>query len=52
MSLPLHLGLEHPSALWIVAVAFLAFVAGLAVNLYRSYRSGASPNGVSDNESA
>jgi len=52
MSLPLHLGLEHPSALWIVAVAFLAFVAGLGVNLYRSRRSGSSPDAVSDDGSS
>ncbi|MFD1685171.1 hypothetical protein [Halobellus litoreus] len=52
MPVPLHLGLEHPSALWIVAVGFLAFVAGLGVNLYRSRRSETSPDAVSDEESA
>jgi len=33
---PLHVGLEHPNLLWIAAAGLLAFVAGLAVNLYRS----------------
>jgi len=36
MTLPLHLGIEHPSLLWLVAVGLLAFLAGLVVNLYRS----------------
>ena len=33
---PLHVGLEHPNLLWIVATGLLAFVVGLGVNLYRS----------------
>jgi hypothetical protein len=33
---PLHVGLGHPNLLWIAAAGLLAFVAGLAVNLYRS----------------
>ncbi|WP_203229143.1 hypothetical protein [Halobellus captivus] len=44
MTALLHLGLEHPSILWLVGVGFLAFVAGLVVNLYRSRRSNASPD--------
>jgi hypothetical protein len=39
MVVPLHLGLEHPSALWLVGVGLLAFLAGLGVNLYRSRRT-------------
>ena len=42
MTALLHLGLEHPSALWLVGVGLLAFVAGLLVNLYRSRRSASS----------
>lgn len=34
----LHLGLEHPNLLWIVAVGIVAFAGGLAVNLARSRR--------------
>lgn len=40
MTLPLHVGLEHHSLLWLVATALLAFVAGLGVNLYRSRSTG------------
>ncbi|WP_202935043.1 hypothetical protein [Halorussus amylolyticus] len=36
MLLPLHVGIGHPSLVWIAASAILAFVAGLVVNLYRS----------------
>lgn len=39
MVLPAHLGLEHPSLLWIGVVGIAAFVAGLGVNIYRSYTS-------------
>ncbi|WP_336024002.1 hypothetical protein [Halobellus salinisoli] len=39
MTALLHLGVEHPSALWLVGVGLLTFVAGLLVNLYRSRRS-------------
>ncbi|WP_248896996.1 hypothetical protein [Haloplanus halobius] len=35
MHIPVHIGIEHPSLLWIVAVGFLTFLAGLGVNLYR-----------------
>ncbi|MGQ4556518.1 hypothetical protein [Halobellus sp. GM3] len=42
MIAPLHLGLEHPNALWLVGAGLLAFLAGLAVNLYRSRRSPSS----------
>lgn len=37
MTLPVHLGLEHPNLVWLVVVAILAFVAGLGVNLYRTH---------------
>lgn len=37
MSLPIHLGIEHPNLVWLGIVAFLAFVAGLGVNLYRTH---------------
>lgn len=40
---PLHLGLEHPSLVMLVVVGILAFVAGLGVNLFRSYTSADSP---------
>lgn len=43
MVVPAHLGLEHPSLAWLVVVGILAFVAGLGVNLYRSYTSAESP---------
>jgi hypothetical protein len=33
MVVPAHVGLEHPSLLWLVAIGVLAFVAGLWVNL-------------------
>jgi hypothetical protein len=36
MILPLHVGIEHPSLLWIAATALLAFVVGLGINLYCS----------------
>jgi hypothetical protein len=36
MTLPLHIGIEHPSLLWLVAVGIVAFLAGLLVNLSRS----------------
>lgn len=39
MSALLHLGLEHPSTLWIAVASVLAFVAGLGINLYRTRRS-------------
>jgi len=39
MVAPIHLGVEHPSLVWSVAVAILAFAAGLGVNLYRSLRA-------------
>lgn len=38
MTLPIHLGLEHPNLVWLVVVAILAFLAGLGVNLYRTER--------------
>jgi hypothetical protein len=34
MIVPAHIGLEHPNALWLLAVGVCAFVAGLGVNLY------------------
>ena len=33
MVVPAHIGLEHPSLLWLVGIGLLAFVAGLWVNL-------------------
>lgn len=36
MAVPAHLGLEHPSLVWLVVVGIVTFVAGLGVNLYRS----------------
>lgn len=36
MTLPVHLGLEHPNLVWLVVVAILAFAAGLGVNLSRT----------------
>jgi len=47
----LHLGFEHPSTLWIVVASFLAFVAGLAINLYRTRRSDRTSNVAGDHES-
>ena len=47
----LHLGLEHPSTLWIAVASVLAFVAGLAINLYRTRRSGSTSTAASDYES-
>ncbi|WP_167599410.1 hypothetical protein [Halorussus marinus] len=38
---PLHVGVEHPNLLWVGAAGLVAFVAGLAVNLYRSTRDAA-----------
>ncbi|WP_185715614.1 hypothetical protein [Halocatena pleomorpha] len=35
----LHLGFEHPNLVWIALSGLLAFIAGLAVNLYRSSNS-------------
>jgi hypothetical protein len=34
----LHLGLEHPSLLWLVAASIVAFAAGLGVRLHRTRR--------------
>lgn len=50
MDAPLHLGLEHPNLLWIVAVGILAFAGGLAVNIARSRR--ASPAETVDDPDA
>ena len=50
MTALLHLGLEHPSALWLVGVGLLAFVAGLLVNLYRSRRADPSADGLAERE--
>lgn len=36
MVIPLHLGYGHPSMLWLVGTALLAFVIGLGINFYRS----------------
>ena len=49
MTLPLHLGLEHPDLLWIAGTGLLAFLAGLVVNLYRS-RRGDTPVDVASGE--
>jgi len=43
MVVPAHLGVEHPSLLWLVAVGILAFVAGLGVNLHLRRRERKSP---------
>ncbi|NHN42195.1 hypothetical protein G9C85_11235 [Halorubellus sp. JP-L1] len=43
MVTPLHLGLEHPSLLWIVLAGVVAFAAGLGVRMRRARRDDASP---------
>ena len=48
MVTPLHLGLEHPSVLWLLGAGLLAFVAGVVVNLYRSRRADTSANAVGE----
>jgi hypothetical protein len=50
MTLPLHLGLEHPSLVWIAGTGLLAFLAGLVVNLYRSRREDVPIDTVSGEE--
>lgn len=50
MTLPLHLGLEHPSPAWLVGTGLLAFLAGLVVNLYRSRQEDPIVDGFSDRE--
>ena len=42
MTLLLHLGLDHPSLVWLVGTGLVAFLAGLVVNLYRSRRGDTS----------
>ncbi|MFB6087699.1 MAG: hypothetical protein ABEJ85_04190 [Haloarculaceae archaeon] len=44
MVVPLHIGIEHPSTVWLLGVAVVAFVAGLAVNLYRSNAASETPD--------
>ena len=36
MTVPLHLGVGHPTVGWLVLVGLLAFAVGLVVNLSRS----------------
>jgi len=35
MVAPLHLGLEHPNVLWLVAAALAAFATGLGIRTWR-----------------
>jgi len=50
MVAPLHVGLGHPNLLWIAAAGLLAFVAGLAVNLYRSTRDAATTESLAPDD--
>lgn len=36
MVIPLHLGIEHPSLVWLGLTALLSFIAGMGVMMYRS----------------
>lgn len=40
MTVPVHVGIEHPNLWWLAGVAFLGFLSGLGVNLYRTRRRG------------
>lgn len=38
MTVPVHVGIAHPNLWWLAGVAFLGFLSGLALNLYRTSR--------------
>jgi hypothetical protein len=41
MVAPLHLGLEHPNVLWLVAAALAAFATGLGIRTWQDRRANA-----------